>query len=1040
MDTQNVQKNQCDMKTDLNLLLECLKYQMDCPLSQKEALITIYSICQQNSEASEYFREIGGLMFINDLAKSSAHCIVKEAALFTLGIIIESNVYCQQTLCTSALFEDLILFLINKDSGVNLKRMSVYVILVLVSNNRSGQAHVRNTGCLTLLLQLFRTVLSTCGMAVPEGIPEQRYELWSSVCSALCACVNNPQNEDNQNICCSVFPYAKECLESCTEPEIVRPLCSFLGLTVANNLFVQKYFVSIGGLDTLARVLLEIMHNPCLSQSGTKLAVVVTKTLDACIANNSATGAVLARYHTVSGLLNLLASETLNTGEKVSVILTIGHCTEVCEENQCELLQNNGLPLMIQVLTESQDEELIKAATFVLQNCKQMTEQLSLKINDNSLNVSSAEELDVQVRKRSLQDYWKKAKEILHRIKLIEQEHDEVGLFTKLVGISGKFLVTAPPTPSAAALLSPGLSVQAAIGFPFTVSLLCPVNLVTRLIQHFCRACTVTDWCFSIQGGVQGGVFVDDSEALKSHEVNPADLKAYLERAHKEDNRPLRLQLVPSLSCPARETEAVTAVGAAPAGQRGQISVPCAPGELPTDRALHTHSANGNAACATNQAAPQASEQLLEHPAEPVRNGKQTCTSDQNSSYSEITRKHKSTSAPSSSHKMASSRCSGCVAGGLSFNSKTFTRVLRSCLHRCDHHRVLLEAEERHRKELRRLALCNSYRYTTQEEILLTPVKKDRLHTETSTWSKKESFQSILLTPSRKAKPCTPNREEYHKNTGWTGSYSLTPACGKALQKPQDAELKRQGVREMCNLKCQHVKENCSHSLDKDKSNELCSLDMNTRTLNKRRRTRKDFTSEEITCLLDGVKEMGNHWNLILWSYPFQKGRTSVDLAKKYYRLQKQFQSRSRSRSRRVPALRSATRQQGALRPHLGGAGCAERGPGRAGAVLSAGRAGPGGSERGAGRAGAVLSAGPGRAGAVLSAGRAGPGGAERGAGPGRGGAERGAGRAGAVLSAGRAGPGGAERGAGRAGAVLSAGPGRAGAVLSAGRARQGLC
>lgn len=44
-------------------------------------------------------------------------------------------VYCQQTLCTSALFEDLILFLKNKDSGVNLKRMSVYVILTLVSNN-----------------------------------------------------------------------------------------------------------------------------------------------------------------------------------------------------------------------------------------------------------------------------------------------------------------------------------------------------------------------------------------------------------------------------------------------------------------------------------------------------------------------------------------------------------------------------------------------------------------------------------------------------------------------------------------------------------------------------------------------------------------------------------------------------------------------------------------------------------------------------------------------------------------------------------------
>lgn len=52
------------------------------------------------------------------------------------------------------------------------------------------------------------------------------------------------------------------------------------------------------------------------------------------------------------------------------------------EENQCELLQNNGLPLMIQVLTESQDEELNKAATFVLQNCKQMSKLtvIALKI------------------------------------------------------------------------------------------------------------------------------------------------------------------------------------------------------------------------------------------------------------------------------------------------------------------------------------------------------------------------------------------------------------------------------------------------------------------------------------------------------------------------------------------------------------------------------------------------------------------------------------------------------------------------------------
>ncbi|NXM03618.1 TERB1 protein, partial [Tyrannus savana] len=672
-----------EMKTDLNLLLECLKYQMDCPLSQKEALITIYSICQQNSEASEYFREIGGLMFISDLAKSSAHCVVKEAALFTLGIIIESNVYCQQTLCTSALFEDLILFLISKDSGVNLKRMSVYVILVLVSNNKHGQTHVRDTGCISLLLQLFRTTLRAAGTALWDAAGEQRYQLWSSVCSALCACVNNPQNEDNQNICCSVFPYAKEWLENCTEPDIVRPICSFLGLTVANNSYVQKYFVSIGGLDTLAKVLLELMHDSCLSHSGTKLAVVVTKTLDACIANNSAMGVVLAKYHTVSELLKLLCHETLNTGEKISIILTIGHCTEVCEENQCELLQNNGLPLMIQVLTESQDEELIKAATFVLQNCKQMTELLSLKINDNSLSVSNEEEEDVQVRKRSLQDYWKKAGEILHRINLIEQEHAEEG--------------------------------------------------------------------------VQGGIFVDGSsagnpEALESHEVNPADPKMYLQRAHKGHHGPqLALELddqvlAPSVNCPPIKRETVNTVGAACAGQSAQSNIPRSGNELQTDRALKSHSVTDKAACGKHQ---KCNVDTLKHD----YHGRSSLHFlrvffflphlDQNSSSSEITRKHKSTSAPSSSHNVADFRCSGCAAGGLSFNSRTFTKMLQSCLHPCDHHRVILEAEERYRRELREWADGNSSRYRSQDKIVLTPVNKGRLHTEISTCrSKKDSFQS----------------------------------------------------------------------------------------------------------------------------------------------------------------------------------------------------------------------------------------------------------------------------------------------------------
>lgn len=42
-------------------------------------------------DAGVYFREIGGLMFVKNLAKSSEHSMVKEAALYTLGTVAEKN-------------------------------------------------------------------------------------------------------------------------------------------------------------------------------------------------------------------------------------------------------------------------------------------------------------------------------------------------------------------------------------------------------------------------------------------------------------------------------------------------------------------------------------------------------------------------------------------------------------------------------------------------------------------------------------------------------------------------------------------------------------------------------------------------------------------------------------------------------------------------------------------------------------------------------------------------------------------------------------
>ncbi|XP_077306843.1 telomere repeats-binding bouquet formation protein 1 isoform X2 [Lithobates pipiens] len=408
-----------EMKTDLKLLLECLRYEMDNPEVQKETLVTIRSICQNNSDACDYFREIGGLLFIVSLVRCSAHLTLKEVSFYTLGVLAESSVFCQQTLCIPELFEDVSVVLSDDRSSVSFKRISVFLLLVLVSNNKAGQVFARESGCIDLLLLLFSRTAQSMLPRVESGDP--RYQLWLSVCSALSACVNNPQNEENQKLCTSAFPRADKYLQHSLQPEIVRPVCSLIGLSVANNRFSQDCFVSVGGLDTLANVLLQLVTNVQTGGMDCMLAVVVSKTLDACIAENRGAVHHLSQYSIVSNLIALLAHTSLDPEDRFSIVLTLGHCTEDCEPNQYELLRGNGLPLMIQVLTESQDDETHKAATFVLQNCRHTTEMLSL--SEQTPNAEQAAAWKIPENRHD--EFWEKAKEIYRKIEYLQQQHNE---------------------------------------------------------------------------------------------------------------------------------------------------------------------------------------------------------------------------------------------------------------------------------------------------------------------------------------------------------------------------------------------------------------------------------------------------------------------------------------------------------------------------------------------------------------------------------------------------------------------------------------
>ncbi|KAM3609645.1 uncharacterized protein V6R79_018117 [Siganus canaliculatus] len=409
------------IRTDLSLLLECLKFQMKCPDMQKQALLTIHSICEQKEHTVDILREMGGVAFIYNLSKSSiVHSDVKETALFTLGTLAEANVYCKNSLCRKETFVEIAGWLMKEDVPLTQKRLSVYLLSVLVANNKLGQNLSQTTGCLDILLVLLR---SMCPLSTKAANATQAHQLWASVSSALCGCVNNPQNEDGQRMCVAAFPLIKVWLQeiSLLHAEIFKSICAFIAMAVANNSCVQESFSASGALDTLTLALVHQASTADTNILSCQLSVTLSKTLSACIAGNSPLASGLSQYGVVSNLFSLLASPHLDPEDKVSVLLTMGHCTEASEEHQSQLVQCGGLPFIITLLTDDTNEEVRKATTFILHTCKDA--MMSLRVPGLITRPGENESVDLLT---NFEGFKGLAKELLHRIVQLEKRQEDM--------------------------------------------------------------------------------------------------------------------------------------------------------------------------------------------------------------------------------------------------------------------------------------------------------------------------------------------------------------------------------------------------------------------------------------------------------------------------------------------------------------------------------------------------------------------------------------------------------------------------------------
>nr|XP_032816548.1 telomere repeats-binding bouquet formation protein 1 isoform X3 [Petromyzon marinus] len=362
-----------EVKTDLDLLLECLKFQNEDSSTHKQAVITLSSICSYNAAACKYLKECGGLYFIQQLAWSNPHQDVTEVILFFLGRLVENNVFCKQWLCTSSLLNRASSLLKDLQSSGILKKSASYLLLALLTNNNRGQTLARTSNCLNTMLSVFRSGLPSELLRHGNRDSEEELSHWSDLARALCASVNNPQHEENQNMCASVLPSVAESLTLSSSPGIIASQCSFITGVVSNNAFCQEQFARSGGLSALAQVLSRFTLENNLGPTNFPLAVTITKTIDVCVTDQTKLAFQLSKHCVVPHMVSLLLKNPHDVNSKLAILITIGHATEDCVENQRQLLESHGLPLLVQLMVEAQDEEISKAATFILQSCIKLT-------------------------------------------------------------------------------------------------------------------------------------------------------------------------------------------------------------------------------------------------------------------------------------------------------------------------------------------------------------------------------------------------------------------------------------------------------------------------------------------------------------------------------------------------------------------------------------------------------------------------------------------------------------------------------------------
>lgn len=245
---------------DVKLLVESLEYQKDDSSQQQQALKVLAEILSKNKRAQDYLCSSNGMEYVLSLCKTMTSPTVVQSALYTLAMAAEGNDFCQRVLTNKSVFNVLRCNLQAKN--IKAAMTSAFLVMTICTQNCNGQNLARETKCLHSLCDLYKSCLPIHRLSTSTGdesgkkwfdnLDKNCLQLWTAVVVSLHSLLQNPQNAQNQRLCCQLFPAIVNLLLLVTEQhEILQPTISLLAAIVSENAECQSKVRLLGGLRAL---------------------------------------------------------------------------------------------------------------------------------------------------------------------------------------------------------------------------------------------------------------------------------------------------------------------------------------------------------------------------------------------------------------------------------------------------------------------------------------------------------------------------------------------------------------------------------------------------------------------------------------------------------------------------------------------------------------------------------------------------------------------------------------------------------------------